>query len=368
MFLDNASTTPLNQQIKEYIISILDSYGNPSSGHSIGLNSKYILENARNNVAEFINLNLNESEIIFTSSGSASNTLAIKGLDCIENVFLYSPIAHKSMLLACQSCKNSRPLKVDEYGVIDLEYLEDKLYNCEGKTPIVCIDIANSEIGTIQDIEAIVKIVHSYKGVIIADATGYIPYFKVNYTDLGVDILTFSGHKLHALKGVGVACKPISLELKPLVFGSQESGLFGGTENIVGIASLGKAVEIYDYSFVNYWKRDYILDRIQGEITYCQLLGSKENRLPLNLYLYISGIQGEDLMTLMDLDGYQISTGSACNNGSKVPSPILSAIGLDKCYMNSCIRITLSGYENFEELNNICNTLKKNIEILRVMK
>lgn len=370
MYLDNAATTKISNEIKEYIISILDDFGNPSSQYSLGNTSKKNIEQARLNIAKFIN---GKSEnIIFTSSGSAANSLVIKGLTS-ENPLLndyivfYSPTAHKSMLQASKSCLSKIELKVNKYGEIDLEYLDNTLRKYSNYKPFVCIEAANSEIGTINPIISIAKIVHKYDGLILVDATGYIPSIRVDmefWRD--IDFLTFSGHKLHALKGVGVVYKNCKEKLKPLIYGSQEQGLFGGTEAVINIASLGKAVENYDYSSISSENRDYVYNYIIKEIPDSYLVGAPfEHRLPHNLYMCFKRVQGESLMTLLDINGIQVSTGSACNSGELTPSSTLTAIGMNKDDIHSCIRLSFSGYETKSELNYVCSKLKECVERLR---
>ena len=369
IYLDNAATTPLTPQVKQYIIELLDQFYNPSSLYQSGVDARQVIEQARNNVAEFIN---GKSEnIIFTSSGSAANSLVIKGLTT-ENPVLneytvfYSPTAHKSMIKACKSCVTNIPLKVNKYGEIDLEYLDNILREYSIHKPLVCIESANSEIGTMNYIFTIAKIVHEYNGLILVDVTGHIPSYHVNmkiWKD--IDFVTFSGHKLHALKGVGVVYKNCNVELKPLIYGSQEQGLFAGTENVLGIASLGKAVENYDYSSISSNNRDYVYDYIINEIPDSYLVGAPfEHRLPHNLYICFKGIQGESLMILLDMNGIQVSTGSACTSNDLQPSSTLTAIGMDKEDINSCIRMTFWN-ETKEELDYVCTKLKECVERLR---
>ena len=364
IYLDNAATTPLTPEVKQYIIVLLDQYANPSSLYQSGIDTRQIIEQARKNVSEFINADA--ENIIFTSSGSASNTLSIKGYiqkhDCC---ILYSPIAHKSILKCVESCKNAIPLEVDSNGFIDVDKL-DKLLNVIYYKPFVVIDYANSEIGTIQDIKRIIEVIHSYDGIVMLDCTGSIPTIPLDVKKLDVDMLGFSGHKIHALKGVGVLYKKENIELEPLVYGSQEQGLFAGTENVLGIASLGKAVENYDYSSISSNNRDYVYDYIINNIPDSYLIGAPfEHRLPHNLYMCFKGVQGESLMTLLDLNGIEVSTGSACNSGNPQPSSTLTAIGMDKDDIHSCIRMTFNGNETIEELDYICSKLKECVERLR---
>ncbi len=365
MYLDNASTTPLKPEIKDYIISLLDTYQNPSSMYQSGVNAKQIITIARNNVAKFINAN--PENIIFTSGGSANNTLFIKGYtQRNECRVLYSPISHKSVLKCVELLKYKCPLKVDHIGRIDIQDLKECL-SSDTMKKLVVIEYANSEIGTIiQDVKQIVDICHFYNAVVYVDCTGSISQIPINIKELNVDGIGFSAHKLGALKGTGVLYKKSSIELEPLIYGSQEQGLFSGTENVIGIAALGKAIENYDYSSITSVNRNYIYDYIKNNISDSYLIGADlEHRLPHNLYICFKGIQGESLMILLDMNGYQVSTGSACTSGDLTPSSTLLAIEMNKEDINSCIRITLSGKEEITELNKFCKTLKRCVETLR---
>ena len=363
IYLDNAATTPLTPEVKQYIIELLDQYANPSSLYQSGIETRQIIEQARSNVAKFIN---GKSEnIIFTSGGSASNTLVIRGYIQKHNcTVLYSPIAHKSIIKCVESIKNAYPLKVNKYGQIDFNDLKEWLDSRTGKF-FVALDYANSEIGTIQDVKKIIDLVHFYNGVVYLDCTGSISQIPVDVKKLDVDMLGFSGHKIHALKGVGVLYKKENIELEPLVYGSQELGYFAGTENVLGIASLGKAVENYDYSSISSNNRDYVYDYIINNILDSYLVGASfEHRLPHNLYMCFKGVQGESLMILLDMNDIQVSTGSACTSNDLQPSSTLTAIGMDKEDINSCIRMTFSD-ETKEELDYVCSKLKECVERLR---
>lgn len=368
MYLDHAATTPLTQEVKDYIISLLDTYQNPSSMYQSGVNVKQIISTARNNVAKFINAN--SEDIIFTSGGSASNTLAIKGFigDTINYSVLYSPIAHKSMIKCVESLHSHQceKLKVDKNGFIDLNYLDTWACSMKHTKLLVAIDFANSEIGTIQNIKEIIEIVHKYKGYVYLDCTGSISQIPIDVKALDVDMIGFSAHKLGALKGTGVLYKKPNIHLKPLIYGSQEQGLFGGTENVIGIAALGKALENYDYSIITSESRDYVYNYVTNNISDSYLVGADlEHRLPHNLYICFRGIQGESLMTLLDINKIQVSTGSACTSGDLTPSTTLLAIGMDKKDINSCIRMSFSGSETKDELDYVCMKLSSNVKLLR---
>lgn len=363
MYLDNAATTPLNPEVKGYIISLLDTYQNPSSLYQSGINVKQIIKTARNNVAKFINAN--PEDVIFTSGGSASNTLAIKGYTQRKNcTVLYQPTCHKSILKCVKTIKKAYPLKIDKQGFIDIYDLREWLDTHDNY--FIILEYANSEIGSIQNIKEIINMCHFYNAIVYVDCTGSISQIPIDVKNVDYDMLGFSAHKIHALKGTGVLYKKSSIELEPLIYGSQEQELFGGTENVIGIATLGKAVENYDYSSITSKNRDYIYNYISNNIPNSYLVGADlEHRLPHNLYICFKGIKGESLMTLLDMNDHQVSTGSACTSGDLIPSSTLLAIGTNKEDINSCIRITLNGEEEITELNKFCETLKRCVETLR---
>lgn len=365
VYLDNAATTKLTEPVKEYLISILDDFGNPSSLYGLADKPKQIISDTRQSIAKFINAN--SDDIYFTSGGSASNTLAIRGFylknDC---TIFYSPIAHKSILKCVGSYHNSIPLKVNKEGIIDIHDLEEYLDICIN-TPLVVIDHCNSEIGTIQNIEQIIKITHLHNGIVYLDCTGSIPTIPIDVKKLDVDMLGFSGHKIHAIKGCGVLYKKKNIQLEPLIYGSQEKGLCAGTENVFGIASLGKAVEDYNYSSISSVNRDYVWNYIKNNIPDSYLVGTSiesENRLPHNLFVCFKGVEGESLMILLDMYGICVSVGSACSSGELTPSSTLVAIGMDENDIHSCIRMTF-GEETQKEIDYVCETLKQCVEKLR---
>lgn len=368
LYLDYAATAPLSDSTKDYIIQILDTFGNPSSAYSAGEKARTLISDARNAIAEFIHADADN--IYFTCGGSAANTLAIRGYVMRHPMcqIFYSSATHKSIIecISCLDCTNTS-IKVDRDGFLDLEHLDSlcRMSYDNKKQPFAIIDYANSEIGTIQNIKKIIEIVHGYHGILYLDCTGSISSIPLNIRKLDIDMCGFSAHKLGALKGCGVFFKKKEIELEPLVYGNQEQGIMGGTENVLGIASLYHVVKNYDYSAVSSAGRDYVLDYITEHIKDTYLIGSKTHRLPHNLYLCFQGIEGEAFMILLDMNGIQISTGSACNSRTFVPSPALLAIGINKDDLHSCIRITFSGREEKKELDYLCHTLKSCIDMLR---
>ena len=264
-----------------------------------------------------------------------------------------------------ESLKYKCPLKVGYTGKIDIQDLKECL-SMDTMKKLVVIEYSNSEIGTIQDVKQIIEICHFYNAIVYVDCTGSISQIPVDVKMLNADGLGFSAHKLGALKGTGVLYKRPSIELEPLIYGSQEQGLFGGTENVIGIAALSKAVEDYNYFSITSENRDYVHDYIINNIVDSHIIGADvDSRLPHNLYVCFDGIEGESLMILLDMADIQVSTGSACASGDLTPSSTLKAIGLDEKQIHSGIRMTFSGYETRDELDYLCSNLKRCVETLR---
>ena len=373
-YLDNAATTSLSVEMKEYLTSMLDTFGNPSSAHSEGVKSNKLIEENREKIARFIKADSSEN-IYFTSSGSASNALGIWGYAVANKcTILYAPTVHKSILKTIRNLADyyntgSGVLEVDSCGNVDIDYLKYAL--CTGcHQKLVIVDYANSEIGTIQNIKEIADVVH-YRGKyhndrLFVDCTGSISTIPLDATGLNIDMASFSAHKLGALKGVGVLYKKDDIEVAPLICGSQEQGLFAGTENVLGILSLGKAIDLINYNKTSH-NRDFVWNEAKN-INGISLIGSPldKNRLINNLYICIKGVKGSDIAALMD-DVYkiQISTGSACNNGSSSPSSTALAIGLSEEEANSCVRISFSGNETEDELKEFCKSFSTCIKMLR---
>ena len=364
MYLDNASTTPLSENVKDEIIKQLDNFGNPSSVHRRGRMAKELIKKAKYEVAKFISGNLDN--VIFTSSGSASNSLVINGLSD-KYMYLYTPTCHKSMRLVCESKPFHHSVLMNQDGSINI----DGLYKFFGKKKIVfCYEMVNSEIGVIQNNDEIINLIHSIDGIIVADATALVPHYQLKANECRADYITFSGHKLGALKGIGVVYNNCIEELKPLIYGAQENGLFGGTENFIGIISLCEACKSYDY------KRDnninmlhhYLSDSILEISNSYEIVGDSEFKIPFISMFCFKNVQGEELAELLDEYNYQVSTGSACNSGLKDLSPTLLSIGIDKDDIPCCIRISLSGLESIEDLNKFVECLKTNVEKLRLFE
>lgn len=363
IYLDYAATTPLSNNVKECVAGLLDEYGNPSSTYSMGKRVRKMVSESRHIIANFINTE--DDNIFFTGSGSASNTIGVSGYYRANSpTVLFSPTCHKSILKCASKIKKSHSLAVDKNGKIDMNDLKDWLA-MSGKNILVVFEYANSEIGTIQDVKRIIDLVHFYNGKVYVDCTGSISTIPLDVARLDIDMCGFSAHKIGGLKGCGVFYKKPDIRVEPLVYGSQEGGICAGTENIIGIVAMGKAIESYHYDRIDSRCRDYVYSYITDQVPDCYLVGTLQDRLPHNLYICLRNIDGAALVSMMDLYGIQISTGSACNNSGLEPSQVLTAIGMDKNDLHSCIRMTFGGHETIEQLNYVCRTLHKCVDMLR---
>ena len=356
IYLDNAALKKPKSIIIDYVTDILNNqWYNPNSLYENGVNSKRIITNAKNIISNEINCK--PEEIIFCSCGSEANSLATCGYMRKHNKkhFITSTIEHSSI---SENPYSKKLITVDKYGFFNYEDIK-KTHNA-----LVSLQMANSEIGTIQNMKEIVGILHKNNCIVHTDAVAVFGKLKIDVKDLDVDMLTATGQKVGGILGASFLYKKEDIELEPLIFG--HNTLRGGTPNVAAIASLGKAVENYDYSSISSKNRDYVYDYIIKEIPDSYLIGAPfKNRLPHNLYMCFKGVQGESLMILLDMNEIQVSTGSACTSGDLQPSSTLTAIGMDVEDINSCIRMTFSGNETKEELDYVCSKLKECVERLR---
>lgn len=368
IYLDHAATSPLSETMKSFLSSILGRFANPSSTYRIGIENRKLVEDTRSVIRDFINAK--SGDIVFTHGGSSGNTLGIKGfLDKHECTVFYSPLLHKSALKCIEDCAFlPEKLKVDNQGFIDIDDFESRINPLKYKPFVIC-EWANSEIATIQDIKRLSDVVHKHNGILMVDATASVSTIRPDVDKYNIDILTFAGHKIGSLKGIGVLYKKSNIELSPLVYGTQESGYVGGTEAVLNIASLDMAIQEMDnYSSISSYDRDYVWDYISKNIEGAYLVGTDfEKRLKTNLYIAFPGCEGETLQMILDSQ-YEIcvSTGSACNSHTLEPSATLTAIGMDEMDAHSCIRLTF-GHErlNKEELDYVCESIRDSVEILR---
>ena len=381
IYLDEAATTkPSPEVISAMMPYLSEKWHNPSSLYRWASDVSKDIAKARKTVADFINAE--EDEVFFTSGGSESNCWAIQGFvthrSAIEELpcIITTNIEHHS-IMECTAMMNMLPclvwyVGVDEYGNVDIEELEEALKCMTKETKpsnvLVSIGMANNEIGTIQDIKKLSEIIHSYGAIFHTDAVQAFGHIPIDVEDMGIDMLSASGHKIGAPKGIGILYKRNGIEINPLIYGSQMDGMRGGTENVPYIIGMAKAVELIErYAKPDMCQRiayirDYFIDKLES--IGCKLNGSREHRLPNNINVTLPhGLNGESMLYCMDLCDVYISTGSACNSKSIESSPVLSAIGLGDNAYNS-IRITFPVGITKEEINEVVSEIDKQIKIL----
>ena len=346
IYLDHAATSPICEAAKQTIIENFNQFGNPSSSHEFGRQSRVLIEGARERIAQCINAS--PSEIYFTSGGSEANTLALNN----RRNSASSKFEHHSVV------SDWPKISITKDGFIKVHKLNNMMSEWwEIPFDIMSCMYVNNEIGTIQPIKELSTIAHRYGILLHTDAVQAMPYMNIDVKDLGCDMLSASGHKFCGPKGVGFLYANSRSRIKPIINGGkQESGIRPGTENILGILAMATALEdtlehmdernIYIKSL-----RDNLLDKLL-KIEGSHLNGSLENRVPGNINIRFDGVSGSKLVTLCSLYGVYISAGSACNEGISEPSHVLKAIGLSDEEALSSIRITL-GHQNTEEEINI---------------
>ncbi len=374
IYFDNNATTNVAPEVLEEMLPFLkEQYGNPSSMHSFGGGIRKSVELAREKVADL--LNASPMEIVFTSCGSESDNFAIRGVleaNPDKKHVITTRVEHPAVLNVCKYLsKNGYDvtfLKVDNKGQIDLDELRDSLRD---DTAIVSIMYANNETGVIFPMEKIAEIVKE-KGVILhVDAVQAVGKIPIDLSKLPIDLLSCSGHKLHAPKGVGFLYIRRGTKIKPFMIGGhQERGRRAGTENVASIVGLGKACELAKGDFEEENTkvkalRDKLENFILGNIPYTHVNGDRENRLPNTSNVSFEFIEGEAILLMLDKHGICASSGSACTSGSLEPSHVLRAMGIPFTLSHSSIRFSFSRYNTEEEVDYCIKVLPEIVERLR---
>ena len=374
-YFDNAATTKISREVlAEMMIYLEQEYGNPSSMYSIGRRNKKAIENARKKVASLINCK--PQEIIFTGSGSESDNTAIKQTAFTMrgkgNHIITSKIEHHAILESCKDMERHgfkvTYLDVDSDGVINIEQLKREITN---KTILISIMTANNEIGTIQPIEKIAQIAKKSNILFHTDAVQAVGNITVDVKKMKVDILSMSGHKIYAPKGVGALYLKEGTPFKPFINGGhQEKGRRAGTENVAGIVGMGKACEIAKENLQNHMielekKRDYFISQVEKNIPNVRLNGTLKNRLPGNANFSFLGVDGEAILLKLDEKGICASSGSACTTGDPEPSHVLKAIGLEDEVANSALRVSFGEDNSKEDIDYLVTRLIEIVDKLR---
>lgn len=376
IYLDNAATTKPNKEVIDAMMPYFtDMWQNPSALYSDANKVKKHIESARYVIGDFIHAN--GKEIYFTSGGSESNCWAIQGFvnRCHRKgkppAIITSVIEHKSVL-DCVDNVNAdvHYVPVDNEGFVDTNVLETLLRHVShgDKEILVSIQFANNEIGTIQNIQDIARLVHRYNAIFHTDAVQAFGKIPIDVKELGIDMLSASGHKIGAPKGVGFLYVKDSIEIDPLIHGSQMDGMRGGTENVPYIIGMAKAVDIirnFDvekYSYVHMLSAR-VMEGLHG--IGCNFNGSLFNKLPHVISVTLpQNVTGESLIYMLDMSNIYISAGSACNSHSVEPSHVLRAIGLTDEQAARTVRISLSNDTTIDELEMFFNEIQKQIKLL----
>lgn len=380
IYLDSASTSNYSSKDDIIVDAIADAmkkyWRNPSSLYASDV--KDVINKCRKQIANFIGAEADE--IYFTSGSSESNNWCIRGWvdkeltegTAVVNV-ITTPIEHKSILEAVKNPNLGaivRYCDVDKFGIVDCNSLRRLLEFREGEPILVSVGMANNEIGTIQNIDEISELVHKYGGILHVDATQVLPHIPINVETSGIDIMSCSGHKISpVLKGIGFLYIKNGINIHPLIYGSQESGMRGGTENVFGIIGLDKAVMLCDVSPMctakMCRKRDYFINLLESKFG-CKLNGSVF-RLPNNINVTFSqNITGESLLYTLDMADIKISVGSACNSKEITPSHVLTAIGVNDEDAMKTVRFTLPDDITYEEIDCVIDEIEKTIKLIEV--
>ena len=377
-YFDHAATTAVKKEVIEEMLPYFNlKYGNPSALYSVGISAKKGLEQARNRVAKV--LNAKPEEIYFTSGGSESDNLAIKGVAYANrkkgNHIITTKIEHPAVINTCKTLQmqgyDITFLNVDSTGMINLNELKDAITN---KTILISIMFANNEIGTIEPIEEIGKIAKQNNIYFHTDAVQAVGNVKIEVNKLGIDLLSMSAHKFYGPKGIGALYVRNNVEFTKIIDGGhQERDKRAGTENIPAIVGLGKAIELVYENIDEYNKklielRNYCIQQMEKRIPNIKLNGNRTKRLPGNINILFQDVDGKKLLEELNEKGICASTGSACSAKSKDASHVLLAIGLKPLCAQSSLRITLGDDNTKEDIDYLIDNLEKSVQKLRITK
>ena len=374
-YFDHAATTAVAEEVKDEMLPYFtENYGNASALYDLGKKSKEAINIARGRVARAINAKPNE--IYFTSCGTESDNLILKGIAKAYrnkgNHIITSKIEHPAILNSCRSLEKEGVrvtyLNVDKNGFVDLRELE-KAINKD--TILISIMMANNEIGTIEPVQEIAEIAHINNVIFHTDAVQAIGNIKIDVKKLGIDAISMSAHKFYGPKGVGVLYVDENINFVPIQNGGhQEDDKRAGTENVAGIVGLGKAIEMANQRIEEYNNkllnlRNYFLERIRV-IPYTKINGDLDKRLSGNINISFLGVDNRDIMKELNKKGICISAGSACSSGFIRTSHVLSAIGLSEGIARGTIRITFGRENTKEDIDYLVDTLEETIKKLRI--
>lgn len=377
IYMDNAATTrvtePVFEAMKPYFC---EKFGNPMSVHSFGRESRRAVEEARRQVAAA--LNADSREIYFTGCGTESDNWALRGAAYARGntrrTLVTTTIEHHAILHTAEQLEKEGfkvvYVPVDEFGIVKLDEMERAITE---DVFLVSVMTANNEIGTIQPIEEIARMAHAKGALFHTDAVQAIGSVKIDVKAMGIDLLSLSGHKFHAPKGVGALYMKNSVHIERLIRGgAQERTQRAGTENLASIVGLGKAIELatadidaHNAKLIE--MRDHMISEILTRIPETRLNGDAKRRLPGNVNVSVRYIEGESLLLSLDLKGIAASSGSACTSGALDPSHVLLAIGLPHEVAHGSLRLTMNEENTMEEVDTVVETLVEIVKRLRAM-
>ena len=375
IYLDNNATTKCDEEILNAMLPYLkENFGNPSSLYSFSKEVKDKVTEARKNVAKL--LNAKESEIIFTSCASESNMSAI--MNAVKNNptkkhIITTKVEHASIMETMKYFEiqgyEITYLSSDNKGRIDLTELKNSI---KKDTLLICVMMANNEIGNLYPINEIGEIARENQILFHCDAVQAVGKVKIDVQDMKIDTLSLSGHKIYAPKGIGVLYVKKGISFTPLIFGHQENNRRGGTENVPYIIGIGKAAEMIikdDYKSVEKLEmlRNQMEVKIQNGIEDVYFYGDLKNRLPNTTNVAFKGLKGEELLFVLENYELYVGIGSACNSKNAEPSHVLKAMGIDLSN-SSPIRISLGKYNTEEEIDKFVATLSRVVKMLRRRK
>ena len=377
IYRDNAATTrvtePVFEAMKPYFC---EKFGNPMSVHSFGRESRRAVEEARRQVAAA--LNADSREIYFTGCGTESDNWALRGAAYAKGntrrTLVTTTIEHHAILHTAEQLEKEGfkvvYVPVDEFGIVKLDEMEKAITE---DVFLVSVMTANNEIGTIQPIEEIARIAHAKGALFHTDAVQAIGSVKIDVKAMGIDLLSLSGHKFHAPKGVGALYMKNSVHIERLIRGgAQERTQRAGTENLASIVGLGKAIELATADIDAHnarltGMRDHMISEILARIPETRLNGDATRRLPGNVNVSVRYIEGESLLLSLDLKGIAASSGSACTSGALDPSHVLLAIGLPHEIAHGSLRLTMNEENTMEEVDTVVEALVEIVKRLRAM-
>ncbi|QUH26694.1 cysteine desulfurase NifS [Serpentinicella alkaliphila] len=377
VYLDYSATTPMKKEVIDEMLPYLtEHFGNPSSIHSFGRESRKAVDNARDQIAK--TLGAKSDEIFFTAGGTESDNWAIKGVAYAMkgkgNHIITTKIEHHAVLHTCEELAKEgfeiTYLNVDQYGLINLEELKSAI---KENTILITVMFANNEIGTIQPIKEIGQIAKE-KGIIFhTDAVQAYGNVHINVDQLGLNLVSISSHKIYGPKGIGALYIRRGTKILPFIHGgAQEKKRRAGTENVASIVGFGKAAELAHESLDGHINRllalrTKLMDNLLSKIPYSQVNGHPTKRLPGNVNISFEFIEGESLLLSLDMVGIAGSSGSACTSGSLDPSHVLMAIGLSHEIAHGSLRLTIGDFTTDEEIEYVLEKLPPIVDRLRQM-